>query len=192
MRRVSPLSSVLLSSMIVASCGTAARAPGESGPSTLTVSQRGETGVVGLLLQDETRVRRDTLYAEPDALWQAAPNVYRSLGLPVEVRDPEERALGSGAVVLNRRLGDTRLSRYLDCGRNITGARADQAQVTLEVVTQIVPLEGESGAFLRSGVTAVAEPRSMSGNASRCTSTGRLERAIVAALALEVKAEWSS
>lgn len=129
--------------------------------------------------------RSDTLPETPDKLWPLLEPVYDSLAIPVRVRNPEAGVLGSVDFSATRRLGDQRLSLYLDCGRTITGSMADQGEITMTVVTQIRPadLSGDRGR-VTTLVKGTARQHGLSSSQTDCTSTGRLEHLIATRLQL--------
>ncbi len=126
-------------------------------------------------ITNEGAMRRRTVEAPPELVWSALGGVYVGLDIPVTVSDDAQRTLGNMGYTANRIAGN-RMSRYLDCGSNLSGPRANQQQVTLTVISWVVP-EGD-GAELVTFLDAYAKPRAVSGNAVHCQSSGRLEELI--------------
>ena len=116
-----------------------------------------------------------------DQVWQALPAVYQELGLRVNEVDPRARRVGVRTQRLMRDAGSTRLSVYLDCGSGLTGPHADEYRVTLTAISTVVP----TGAKPTVATAVLAEAVDPSGSASDrigCTTTGRLEYAILTRL----------
>ena len=103
---------------------------------------------------------------------------YEGLRIPVKVRDTVFRYIGNLHLTKMRELGGTPLSRYIECGNDMTGARADKYRVHLAIVSRIDSL-GPDRSRLRSSVVAGAED--VMGNSMYpipCGSTGALESRI--------------
>lgn len=126
---------------------------------------------------EDVSVVRDTVHAIVEEVWNLVPEAYVQLGIPIGGVNPEARLLGNTGFRARDDLSDLRLSRIISCGRTMTGDIAERYDVELEVLTQVHDAEGAS--VVASVVEATARPRGVSGNAVRCSSTGRLEREIV-------------
>jgi hypothetical protein len=114
-----------------------------------------------------------------DLTWPAARSAYDSLSLPVATIDPATHTLATAMLRLRRRVGETSLSRYLNCGNTQGGQSADAYEIQLSVQTMLQAADSGMTRVL-STVTAVGRPITLSGEYTRCTSTGNLERAIAA------------
>ena len=77
-----------------------------------------------------------------------------------------------------RRIEGKRLSTYLQCGSSISRPNADQYEVTLQRMVQLLDAPGGS-TTVRTTLDAYARSRSSSVNAIHCTSKGRFERRVV-------------
>ena len=107
-------------------------------------------------------------------MWQALPAVYDSLGIPRTTIDPASHTIGNLGMQIRRQLGKVRLSKYLDCGNAQQGPSADSYDVHLKVVTQLQ--EQPSGhTQVTTTVDGMAKPFMLSGEYSRCASTGEIE-----------------
>lgn len=120
----------------------------------------------------------DVIQATPQAAWTALPKAYAELGIPVREVSDASRVLGNSRLVISRRLGDTPLSRYLECGSGLTGPFADRYRVELLIRTSVVPGDG-GGTRVESYLEATARnPEGSSNTGVACASTQRLERDI--------------
>lgn len=120
---------------------------------------------------------RDTVNAIVEEVWNLLPEAYVELGIPLGGVNPRARLLGNIGFRATGELGEMRISELLHCGRTMTGDIADQYQIHLRVLTQVRDADGTS--VVSSMVDATARPQGVSGNAVRCSSTGRLESEIV-------------
>lgn len=115
--------------------------------------------------------------APPERVFDALSVVYQELGLTVNVLDTRARRIGVESARTRRVLGGTRLSRYLQCGDRLTGPIAESDEITITLLTQVVP-SGDAST-LRTLVDARARPIGVSGNPVNCATTGGLEERIV-------------
>lgn len=173
-----PLHLVLV--LAVAGCGTsrAGMPSSTSAASTTTVSSIVAGGPPDLDIRtiEELSVSSDRIEGAVERAWSVLPSVYRELGIPIGSMDDETRVLGNEGFRVQGKLGDTRLSSFLRCGRSMTGDHADAYDVAMAVLTQVV--EDEDGTVVSTHVNASATPASVSGHAVRCGTTGRLEERI--------------
>lgn len=128
------------------------------------------------VMEDVTPVR-DTVNAIVEEVWNLVPEAYVQLGVPIGGVNPEARLLGNNGFRAEGNFGDMRLSELVSCGRTMTGDIAEEYDLRFVVMTQVQDAEGRS--VVTSVVRATARPRGVSGNAVRCSSTGKLEREIV-------------
>jgi hypothetical protein len=105
--------------------------------------------------------------------WLALPAIYDSLAIPRSRIDAASHTLAITGMQVRRRLGNVRLSRYLDCGMAQQGPSADDYDVNLSVSTQLLAVA--EGTRVTTTVGAVAKPIMVSGDYSRCSSTGEIE-----------------
>ena len=125
--------------------------------------------------------------ATPDAVWQALLAAYGDMKVPVTELATEQRRAGNPAFRTRRQLGGVRLSRYLNCGERLGDQNADSYEVTLRLQTQAVA-DG-SGTTLHTLVDGTAKPVGVSGAAVNCSTTGELERRVVALVRAHVPSE---
>ena len=112
----------------------------------------------------------------PKEVWSLLVAAYDSVGIPVNISNPPQGVLGNEGFRIRRKLKDVSLTRYLDCGNTQGGPSAETYEVILAVKTQLLPVD--QGVSATTMVDASARPVSLSGNAVRCGSTGRLEARI--------------
>jgi hypothetical protein len=110
------------------------------------------------------------------AAWGALPLVYDSLRVPIALVDTVNMRLGSGSFHPSR-IGGKRLSRYLDCGRGMTGANADIYRVTVSLVTWVSAQSG-GRTQIHTAIQANAKARDVNSYPVNCSSKGILEREI--------------
>lgn len=155
--------------------GCASGVPMESGTQTRTLVTGG-MGEMDVYTTENTTASH-SIAAPVRTVWAALPQVYQQLEVPLSIADTVTMQMGNGGFK-PRRLGGTRLSRYLDCGRGITATpNADAYEVTLTLLTKVVEADGGKST-LQVQVTAFAKPRDVSGNPMRCASRGTLETRI--------------
>lgn len=121
----------------------------------------------------------------PDGLWKALPVVYAQLEVPVTMRVPDQRAIGNRAFRVRRQIGGMRISRYLECGNRMGLSNADNYEVTLRLETRVLAAAGDSTRLV-TVVEGTAKPVDVSGSPIPCSTTGQLERRIVAMVAEQV------
>ena len=133
----------------------------------------------------DTPILLDTLgIASPiagnrDSIFTALTTVFAALKIPVEQRDPRAGMLHNLNAEVLRRLGNTSLSVYFDCGRGFSGNNADVYRITLAVSAWVEPASGDPR---RLHVAIAASARDPSGSRSAyapCASRGALEDEIV-------------
>jgi hypothetical protein len=122
----------------------------------------------------------DAVPVTPEAAWEALPKAYADLGIPVREVSEASRTLGNSRLAISRRLGDAPLSRYLECGSNLTGPFADRYRIEMLIRTSIVPADA-GGVRVESYVEATGRnPEGSSNTGVACATTQRLEREIAA------------
>ena len=112
-----------------------------------------------------------------DKAWAAIPTVFGELGIDPNVVDSKQHVFGNAGTSYRRRLGSQRLSHYFDCGITAGIANADEYDLTVRVITQVIPADAGLSA-LRSQIDATGRATATSGQVVRCASTGALEERI--------------
>jgi hypothetical protein len=121
---------------------------------------------------DETK-----LLVGVDQAWAAIPAVFGELGIDPNVVDSRQHVFGNAGTSYRRSLGNQRMSHYFDCGSTTGISNADQYDLFVRVITQIIPAEAGLSA-LRTQVEATGHATATSGQVVRCASTGALEERI--------------
>lgn len=176
---------LVLSACASGSGSGGAGAPGHDGAPPLE-ELRAESRGRSTIGMEDVRIWHDavavqaTLDASRQAVIQALPAVYASLGIPVAAFAPDE-----GVIVSPRweagRIAGQRPDRYFRCGSGnnlASDALAYAYQVTVR--TGVRTKEGRT--VLTTQARATAVERSVSGNSVRCATRQKLERAINGAL----------
>jgi len=109
--------------------------------------------------------------------WAALQAAYDDVGLTVTTRVPANGMLASVEQRLVR-LNGRRASFYVDCGSDLSGPVADDAQVLL-TVTSAVQAGADGTTIVGTRVDAEARPRGRVEGVRDCTSTKRLETLIL-------------
>lgn len=126
------------------------------------------------------------LGAPAQDVWEAAKAAYEELGIGVTYSQPGSH-VGNRQFRVRRRLADTRLSRYLRCGVDVTGRpMADSYTVTFNVVSEIVKVTDLQSRMLTSLSATALKPGGTSTDPVVCVSKGLLEERIADLVAANV------
>ena len=123
---------------------------------------------------DSAATTAEIIPAGHEATRAATIAVLEAVSIPVTTNDPAG-LIGNGGFTRLRRLGNERLSRYLDCGVGLSGPQADSWRVTMAVMVWI---ESTGPAESRLRLAFVAGAQDLDPGARRsagCGSTGALE-----------------
>lgn len=135
------------------------------------------SGVIQIDWHRERTYDQTNLLVDVDHAWAAVPAVFGELGIEPTLVDSKQHVFGNAGANYRRRLGSQRMSRYFDCGSTAGISNADDYDVLVRVITQIIPAEGGLSA-LRTQAEATAHANATSGQVVRCASTGALEERI--------------
>ena len=129
---------------------------------------------------EEPVVVREVVEAPFAEVWSALPQAYRQEGVEPDLIDPETRTIGVSRTEWVRRLGELRLSTFLDCGRTTTGSPlADHSRVQASIVSRITATDSAS-IEIAIRLEAIAFPfEAAAGRVQSCTTTGLLEQNII-------------
>lgn len=167
----------LLALVLASSCGPAGSGPAPGAaipPPSVT-----ETGTgMDVVYSSSRSVVTDVVQATPEAAWAALPKAYADMGIPVREVSEASRTLGNSRLAISRRLGDTPLSRYLECGSGLTGPFADRYRIEMLIRTSIVPADGGAVRVETYLEATGRNPEGSSNTGVPCASTQRLERDI--------------
>ena len=169
-----PRASLSVILFAVVSCATSTAAT--SGSETVRVIGAG--GAMTAEIHPNDELHGGDVAMPIDRAWAAVRLAYDSLHLPVATYDAATHTIESPTQRLRRRLGDTPLSRYLNCGNAQGVSGADTYEVQLAVRTTLRPADNGATSVL-SSVSAEARPITISGDYSRCSTTGKLEARVV-------------
>ena len=172
MRRLAAISAVLLSA-----CASSSQSPSVA-PQTdqpVRVINPGTSGVASMSIAQSDNPSQRLFPTSAERIWNALPAVYDSLGLPITDRNAAGRSIGTTSFKLRRKLGNTALSHYLDCGSTQGSPSADNYEVVLTVLTRLLPGAGDS-TTVSTTVDALARPVFVSGEYVNCGSTRALEK----------------
>lgn len=113
--------------------------------------------------------------APPGKVFRAATMVLQNLKIPIDVSDSAGGLVGAAKLTRSRNLSGSALSRYLECGSNLTGPRADSHRIQMPLLILIDA--GPNGTTkLRIALVGSAQDNSgVSNTPVMCGSTGALE-----------------
>lgn len=123
---------------------------------------------------DSAATTPEAIPAGQEATRAATIAVLEALSIPVTTNDPVG-LVGNAGFTRLRRLGNARLSTYVDCGVGLSGPQADTWRVTMAVMVWI---EQTGAAESRLRLAFVAGAQDLDPGARRsagCGSTGALE-----------------
>lgn len=114
-----------------------------------------------------------TLKSPPAIVLPVLRDAYSELGIEVKVFDAASGTVGNRYFIKSYKLGGVPLSRYLDCGRTITGPAADNYKVTMSVLS-VVTRDG-TGSKIETLVTGRADDAAGFSGSLSCSTIGTLE-----------------
>lgn len=164
----------LLALLSLAACTTGSGSTPRDREQVVVDPQGGFTDV--LRIDNESLVTTRALDASVERVWDALQHVYEELKIPVDERDEARRLIGATGHRA-RRIAGERMARYVDCGHGVSGPKANEYAVRLNLYTTV--RSHERGAELVTDVDATARPRDVAGSTIHCTSEGRLEELVV-------------
>ena len=135
------------------------------------------TGVLQIDWHNQRTYDETKLLVSVDQAWAAVPTVFGELGIEPNVVDTRQHVYGNAGTTHRGKLGTQRLSRYFDCGTTAGISNADQYDILIRVITQIIPADAGLSA-LRTQVEATGHANATSGQVVRCATTGALEERI--------------
>lgn len=165
---------IMASLLVLAGCASGTGIRRADSGTTAIVGEAGPGMVVETFTPVET-TEHVVAATEPE-IWPLLPAVFDDLGIEVTEVKEAQFILGNPRF-RPRRIDGERLSTFLECGRDHGGAYADQHEVWVTVMVQL--LRAPDG---RTRVTALvngsAQPRNVTGNALPCDSKLTLEARI--------------
>jgi hypothetical protein len=166
----------LVSCLSFVACATA-NGPAASSTATETVRVGGGAGgTMTAEIHPTVNAIGEVVPFTMDRTWGAVRAAYDSLSLTVATFDPATHTIASPTLRLRRRLGETSLSKYINCGNTQGGQSADSYEIQLTI--QTVLQAADAGTQVLSTVSADGRPITLAGEYTHCTSTGILERRV--------------
>jgi hypothetical protein len=114
------------------------------------------------------------LSSSAEDVWRVLHAVFETVGIPVTERNSTNRVIGNPGHKVRRQMAGVRLGQYVDCGRMQGVPSADTYELTLSVLTRVVPAEGRT-----STLQAIGQPVNFASSSVNCSTTRRLEARIV-------------
>jgi hypothetical protein len=185
MPRIPSIAAIALA-LAFAGCKSGSSAPVVSTDVTPTRLQT-PNAVYNITVGEDKNVMVASILAPIDSVWRALPGVFLELQVDPTTIDPKEHVISNTGFVVRRSMGGARLSRYLDCGGNISGAFADQLKITMSLTVQVVA-DSADVSTLRTQMTAYGTQEAVTGNSVICATTGALESRIAHMVNEELKA----
>jgi hypothetical protein len=176
--------------LATAACGSTQSASTMSTPETERTSipgaSLGSTG--GLRLDATPTARLDTLWVPLDRIWKVLPAVYGILDIPIERFNAESNEIGHSSLKLFRKLGQTQLTKLIDCGNTQIGPNAESYEVLLTVITKLTKTKMDTNVTTVSTiVSGRARPVQFNGGYVACKSKGQLEAKIAEVLKVNLQ-----
>jgi hypothetical protein len=178
---------LVAAAVVLSACSSSGTAPPARSPEPRSVTIN--TGLSRAIRQSSSGGPRvDTLWASFDRIWKVLPGVYGTLDIPIANFDAEKNTIGNVDLKLYRRLGQTPLTRLIDCGTTQIGPNADSYEVRLSVMTTIARSRADTAnTTLTTIVEAVARPVQFAGEYRQCTSKGVLEEQLLRTLTVQLQ-----
>ena len=142
------------------------------------------------VIDRDARVVSSTVSLDPDRAWPAMMAAYRDLGIPLGSIDTKARTLGNPALTAQGHLAGAPISVFLNCGTILAGPVANTHRVQISITSSLHPV-GSDSTRIETRIAATAVDPSSSGNPANCTTTGTLEKRIVAQTFTNVLAQAS-
>ena len=178
--RVTSLAALL----VVCACASGGSSTKEKSTDSPLMQQRVEmtrietpSGIIQIDWQQQRTYDETKLLVGVDKAWAAVPAVYGEIGIEPTLVDSKQHVFGNAGANYRRRLGSQRMSRYFDCGSTAGISNADDYDLLIRVITQIIPADGGLSA-VRTQAEATGHATATSGQVVRCASTGALEEKI--------------
>ena len=181
----------VLGTMLLGACasGGGSEAPKPAGPAG-SIDRTQTTGAaeganLDMTVHSTNFASTDIIVAPLDSAWAALPEIWKSLGLTIDGISTREHRLQSGSMRIRRQLAGVSLSRYIECGRTTQGPSADVYFIVLRFETVLTGSDGK--VLAQSAMAVTGEGTGNSGQLTRCSSSGELERRVAERLATRLK-----
>ena len=168
----------LVLSAVSTGCASAGAGTPRAAPRTETLSIESSFGARGLYdIRTEASALTRNVPADPAAVWSVLPSVFEALEISTSRVDSEALVMGNSGFSV-RRIEGRRMSAYVDCGNASGRPRADQYEVTVYLMVQLVGA-ADGSTEVRTFTDAYAQARGISVNAVHCVPRGMLARRLV-------------
>jgi len=108
-------------------------------------------------------------------VWSVLPQVYEELGIPLTIKNDQQRVIGNEGWRTRRSIGRVPMQRYLDCGRSGTIENAETYNVNISILTTVTANTGGGSVVGTTIVATGRNPITSSSQEVRCASQGDLE-----------------
>ena len=182
--------SLLILCAVAATACSPRNTPPEVAPPAQTVRVTGSSGT-GTSVNSSTRtsgtydVRIDTVAASLATIWKALPAVYTGLEIPINQLDNTKNMIGNGGMKVYRKIGQTQLTKILDCGRTQIGPNADSYEIVMSVLTTLAKVDS-ANTVVYTNIEASGQPMNYAGGQTRCRTKGELEKQMLLMLRTRV------
>lgn len=108
-------------------------------------------------------------------VWSVLPQVYEELGIPLSVKNDQQRVIGNEGWRTRRSIGRVPMQRYLNCGRSGTIENAETYNINMSIVTTVTA-NPSGGSVVGTLISATGRnPITSSSQEVTCMSQGDLE-----------------
>ena len=159
---------------VLAACGSSGSNAPESSTNAMETNLQGFSSTYNVTALEEKYVMVNLVPAPLDSVWPVLPGVFLELTVEPGTVDQKAHVISNTSFVVHRSLGGVKLSRYVECGRSISGALADQMDITMSLVVQVVADSAQTSK-LRTQLVAYGFSQATSGVRVHCSTTGALE-----------------
>ncbi|CAN5799475.1 hypothetical protein BH23GEM8_BH23GEM8_00370 [soil metagenome] len=160
---------------LLAGCASSTAAPPAS--QTLRIVDAGG-GATQLSVSPSSQPDVVALSSSAEDVWRVLPAVFEMVGIPVTERNSTNRVIGNPGHKVRRQMAGVRLGQYVDCGRMQGVPSADTYELTISVLTRVVPAEDRTST-LQTTVQAIGQPVNFASSSVNCWTTRSLEARIV-------------
>jgi hypothetical protein len=165
--------------LLIVLCGCASAGPQTSDDTTPRQATIVGGGTTPTILAEAPHASAADIAASPTDVWEAAKKVYASLEIPVTVDNPLAHQLGNANFYKTHQLGGQSMTRYVDCGSGMDGAKSASYRIYMSLLTT-VDADGKGGTTVQT--TFVPMGQDVSGGSTDripCGTTGRFEQRVL-------------
>jgi hypothetical protein len=108
-------------------------------------------------------------------VWSVLPQVYEELGIPLSIKNDQQRVIGNEGWRTRRSIARVPMQRYLNCGRSGTIENAETYNINMSIITTVSANPG-GGSVVGTLISATGRnPITSSSQEVTCASQGDLE-----------------